>query len=697
MSSRVGIPRATGGAQRRVNVGIVLLVWIAVIPQALALEPDANPLTDERDGVTVNTPTAFKGYTLLAPMNSTSTYLIDLEGRIVNEWTSEFTPALSAYLLENGHLLRPGVERRSGFGAPGAGGRIQEFNWEGELVWDYSIGDSKLRPHHDICRLPNGNVLLIASDPKSKDEAVAAGRWPDSVESQLLPDCVLEVKPTGKTTGEIVWRWHAWDHLIQDRDESLPNYGDVAAHPERIDVNFGSGMMDRLMQDPAELKALRALGYVGGGDEDEELDEKGDEGAVWNGRGGPGPMQGDWMHVNSIAYNAKLDQIMLSVHEFNEVWIIDHSTSTTEAASSSGGRSGNGGDLLYRWGNPQAYRGGSEGDQRLFGQHRAHWLDDGVPGAGHMLVFNNGLGRPDGGYSSVEEIVLPVDSRGAYTYHAGRPFAPERAIWAYTAPEKSDFYSMLISGAQRLPNGNTLICSGNQALLFEVTRSGEIVWRYKHPGGGFGGPGVMPRPGELISRFILEALEPTDAQQQSIKALQADVDAKLEQLLTANQRQRLSQATALARGGPPQRNGPPDGRRRGGLPPAGEVLSERLVEELALSDPQRGELEQIQQAVDDELAKIWTEDQQQQLKEMKSRPGRGMRPGFRPPFGPQAGRPGGPPPDAGVPGGPGRGPGGIFCSHRYAIDHAAFEERELTAGANLAEAAARSAATEAGR
>lgn len=191
--------------------GLVLCVLIGSVdntPHAFAQPPQANvanQIKDAKDGLTVNEPKAFQGYSLVAPMNSTSTYLIDMEGRIVNEWKSEFTPGVSAYLLENGHLLRPGAERGFTPGGPGAGGRIQEFTWEGELVWDYSCGDSKLRPHHDICRLPNGNVLVVANDPKTKDEAIAAGRRPESVRSQLLPDCLLEIKPTGKTTGKIVW------------------------------------------------------------------------------------------------------------------------------------------------------------------------------------------------------------------------------------------------------------------------------------------------------------------------------------------------------------------------------------------------------------------------------------------------------------------------------------------------------------
>ena len=80
-----------------------LLAGVAMFTsRAEAQGPTSDPLKDTRHGVTVNTPAAFPGYTLVAPMNSTSTYLIDMEGRIVNEWKSDYTPALSAYLLENG-------------------------------------------------------------------------------------------------------------------------------------------------------------------------------------------------------------------------------------------------------------------------------------------------------------------------------------------------------------------------------------------------------------------------------------------------------------------------------------------------------------------------------------------------------------------------------------------------------------------
>jgi hypothetical protein len=222
-----------------------------------------------------------------------------------------------------------------------------------------------------------------------------------------------------------------WDHLVQDYDASQDNYGVVADHPELIDINY------------------RGTGAKTG--------------------------SADWNHMNAVDYNAEFDQIMLSVRSFSEIWIIDHSTTTAEAASHSGGSSGMGGDLLYRWGNPQAYDSGSADDQQLFVQHDAQWIPDDYPGAGNILVFNNGTGRSDGNYSTIDEIVPPVDGDGNYSGYG--PTAPE---WTYTAVTPTDFYATNISGTQRLSNGNTLICDGPSGYFFEVTEAGEIVWEYDH-------------------------------------------------------------------------------------------------------------------------------------------------------------------------------------------------------------------------
>jgi hypothetical protein len=420
---------------------------------------------------------AFSGYTLVAPLLSRNTFLIDMEGRVVHRWESNYTAGQAAYLLENGHLMRAAQVSADEqlFTGAAAGGRVQEFTWEGQLVWDFKFHNAKQISHHDVATLPNGNVLLIVWEIKTAKETIAAGRRRDLVNGAWLADSIIEIRPTGKTTGTVVWEWHAWDHVIQDRDPSRANYGPVAAHPELIDINFGHDHFPAFLrpgQSPAEqaqkknnLKALRSLGYVG------TPPARTDQAVI-----------PDWTHVNAVAYNPNLDQIVLTVRSFNEIWIIDHSTTSVEAAGHSGGRSGKGGDLLYRWGNPLAYSQGTRANQQLFAPHNAHWIPRGWPGAGNVLVFNNGVGRPGGDYSSVDELVLPVDAQGRYLHESGTAFDPKEPVWRYTADERTRFSAWLMSGSQRLPNGNTLICKSTTGTIFEVTPDKRVVWEYNFDG-----------------------------------------------------------------------------------------------------------------------------------------------------------------------------------------------------------------------
>jgi len=383
-------------------------------------------------GLIKNTDKAFPGYTLFAPKHFTKIYLLRNDGQIVNEWESEYEPGQSVYLLPNGNLLHCCLTKNKAFIGGGEGGRLEEFDWDGNLVWEYWLSDDKNLMHHDIAPMPNGNILAMVVELKTMEDVQQAGFNPNVMrDRQLFPDYVVEIEKTGPKSGKIVWEWHVWDHLVQDYDRSKDNYGDVAKHPELIDPN-GSGRRSK---------------------------------AFWN-------------HFNSIDYNAELDQIVISVRGNSEIWVVDHSTTTAEAAGHRGGRCGKGGDLLYRWGNPVTYKQGSERDQLLFQQHDAQWIPAGYPGAGNMLIFNNGLGL---GYSSVDEIVMPVDDNGCYRLGASGTYGPDQPVWRYTDPNKETFYSQEISGAHRLPNGNTLICAGVHGTLFEVTPEGETVWEYVNP------------------------------------------------------------------------------------------------------------------------------------------------------------------------------------------------------------------------
>ena len=388
-------------------------------------------------GLMLNMPKAFEGYTLFAPLRSTTTYLVDMEGRLVHSWPGKTTPGQLSYLLEDGRLIRCEMLHNLSFRGGGGGGRIITRSWEGDVLWEFIYSNNHVQQHHDIEVLPNGNVLMIAWERKSRAEALAAGVDPQRVPDYgLFPDHIVEVRPEGADSGIIVWEWHLWDHLIQDVDSTKANYGVVEEHPELINLN-------------AQLTATDTR-------------------------------QPDWWHSNAIDYNADLDQILISVRNYSEIWIIDHSTTTEEAAGHTGGRYGRGGDLLYRYGNVRAYHPHAPTLRQLYVQHDARWIEEGYPGAGNILIFSNG-DQTMGSYSSVLEIAPPVDSSGHYRIGGNGVYGSETPVWNYTAPNPRDFFAVNISGASRLPNGNTLICNGPVGEFFEVTPAGETVWRYINP------------------------------------------------------------------------------------------------------------------------------------------------------------------------------------------------------------------------
>ena len=384
---------------------------------ALAPTADATPEDTQSTGLLIREPESFEGYTLYAREDI---YLIDHMGRLIRRWEPPLDEVRLAKLLDNGNLLTS---------------KNLELDPEGNVVWEYSYPQ-----HHDILKLPNGNILFLASLIIPREEAIALGVNPDDfICPNLEATHIIEVRPTGRSGGEVVWQWSAFDHLIQDFDPEKPNYGVVADHPELTDINFA---------DPTKCTAIAR----------------------------------DWQHANALDYNVDLDQIMVTARHFSEIWIIDHSTSAEEAAGHTGGNAGKGGDLLYRWGNPRAYQRGTAADQRLFWPHNGHWIPDGLPGAGNVLILNNGneYDERKRGYSSVEEIALPADGY-SYRLDEGAVYGPNEVVWRYTADPPESFYSAGGSGAQRLPNGNTLVTDARSRRIFEVTRAGKTVWEFGHP------------------------------------------------------------------------------------------------------------------------------------------------------------------------------------------------------------------------
>ncbi len=357
---------------------------------------------------------SFPGYTLFAPEQSKVTYLIDNEGRVAHSWESAYPPGKAALLRPDGTLVRTAAQISQWMLGGGAGGLVEMFDWSGKKIWSYTHLTPTSRLHHDVETLPNGNVLLLVRESHTRNYALEQGRQPARLtENALWSERVIEVKPTGPTTGEIVWSWSVMDHLIQEVDSTKPNYGVVKDHPERLNINSGH-------------------------------------------------TRADWLHANSVRYNATRDEVMISVRDLNEIWIISKKT----------------GDIVYRYGNPVNYNMGSSNDQVLFGQHDARWQDgDNL----RVMIFNNGRGRPGGDASSVDEIVLPLASDGTYYREPDRAYMPAAHRVVYPLAVSNWFFASRSSGADRLPNGNTLICLGPEGTFIEISPAGEEVWKFASP------------------------------------------------------------------------------------------------------------------------------------------------------------------------------------------------------------------------
>jgi hypothetical protein len=399
---------------------------------------------------------------MFAVPNSALVYLINRKGEVVHEWKGNYG-VMGAYLQADGSLIQNAYDPDFPvFAGGGESGRLQKISWDGKLLWDFEFANEQHHAHHDFTVMPNGNILAIAWEAKTPEEVLAAGRKPKLIpKAGLWPDKIVEIQPQGERGGKVVWEWHIWDHLIQDFFPKKKNYGNPAAHPELLDFNVGDTLPPLITRDSMEI--LRKQGRVN-----------------WRNQT-PENLGSDVYHVNSIKYNADLDQIAFSSPDLNEIFIIDHSTTTKEAAGHSGGRWGKGGDFLYRWGNPENYRRGDSTTRKLGAQHDIRWVEKGMPGAGSFTLFNNNNRRDSMNYSTVYELTPPTDQKGAYIIEKGKPFGPEKPSWTYKARDSLSFWSSFISGAHRMSNGNMFINEGAKGRFFEVTKDGEIVWEYLNP------------------------------------------------------------------------------------------------------------------------------------------------------------------------------------------------------------------------
>jgi hypothetical protein len=412
---------------KKISLFSFLLLHIASVKsQTISLLNSVNAAKRKTVAVIYSdTSTIQPGYTLLYPSNSTKTFLINNNGRVLNQWTSDYLPGQSAYLTEDGSLVRSLKSENKTFKLAGIGGGIEKRDWNNQLVWHWELNDTTKCLHHDIAVLPNGNILAILVERKSLNDVLKSGRDTSKLsEKELWPEAILEIKPKGKTDAEIVWEWHAWDHLVQDRTPALPNYGKIDAHPELIDINFNT-----------ELNS-----------------------------------SADFLHFNSIDYNPELNQILVSVRNYHEVWIVDHSTSSAQAKTHKGGKTGKGGDLIYRWGNARAYNINQE--TILDGQHAASWIKKGYINEGKITIFDNRAKTRN------SRAVIIDPSLTKTGYQLSQSYLPLNVFWEYTQSTLSEGRGGGLTG---LPNGNVLICETSKGRLTEITPGKDTAWIYIVP------------------------------------------------------------------------------------------------------------------------------------------------------------------------------------------------------------------------
>lgn len=347
-------------------------------------------------------------FILVNTTNEEGSFIINQQGEEVYNFDLNIV-GNDVNLQNDGSLVGMGRSASAQITFGGFGGSLFKQNADKSIDWQIEYTSSEYVSHHDVEYLPNGNILFLVWEKIESVNAIEAGF---NGNFDIFPDAIVEMNPI---TQEIVWQWHVMDHIIQDHDASKANYGVIADNPNKINVNYNNDRTD-----------------------------------------------GDITHANGLTYNQQNDLIYLTINYYNEVWVIDHSTSTEEAATSFGGNHNLGGDLLYRFGNPNAYDNNNIGEIVF---NRVHYPN--VLESGNIMVYSN---QVDQGQSEAVEFKLPQP----LSLTANTNNEPE-VVWHFT---DSNLFSRIASSAVRLNNNNTLIVEATASMLWEVTNSGEIKWQF---------------------------------------------------------------------------------------------------------------------------------------------------------------------------------------------------------------------------
>ena len=395
-------------------------------------------------GTTIYDPSkAWNGYTLLSNLDARGAVLVDMNGRVVKQWGNyNLSAGGPARLLPGGIIIGstganpPHQEATALLEQDFNGHELWRFdhnqqikNKEGKLVWSS-------RQHHDWQRqnYPAGYYSPVFNPAATGSNTLLLTHTNHSVPSvadvELEDDRLIEVDPDGN----IIWQWLASDHIGE--------FGFNKVERAAIRSAAHGGMFAR--RGSYDALHLNSATYVG---------------------------PNHWYHAGDNRFNP--DNIIISSRQASFVAIIARD-----------------GSVVWRIG-PDFDRSEAEkAIRQIIGQHHAHMIPEGLPGAGNILIFDNGGAS---GYGTPNPIA--PNGQGIYARASSRVLEIDpvslKLVWSYSA---RNFYSANISSAQRLPNGNTLITEGAQGRVFEVTREREIVWEYMNP------PGQTGRRGNAVYR-----------------------------------------------------------------------------------------------------------------------------------------------------------------------------------------------------
>lgn len=399
--------------------------------------PNVHPM-----GTTIYDPEkAWSGYTTMSVVGI-GTVLIDMNGNVVKTWKD--LQGFPNKLLPGGQVFGSLGMRASQYAYQDMTDVVQ-VDWDGNVVWKFNqkeeIDDDgkkqwMARQHHDYqregnpvgyyvpgmeCKTDSGNTLILCHEDLY-DKKIS--------DKRLLDDCFIEVD----WQGNIVWQWHAHEHFKE--------YG------------FSEAAKNALFRNPNNHP---------------------------NGGG-----QADWMHINSMSVlgpNKWYDQGDERFHPENIIWDARESNITAIISKETG-------KVVWKIGPDFTESAELRKIGQIIGQHHAHMIPKGLPGEGNVLIFDNGgwagYGVPsrtskDGTKSDLRDHsrileIDPVTLRVVWEFSGSAFGAGMSGIVANTK-----FYSQLVSSAQRLPNGNTLITEGCCCRIFEVTPDKEVVWEYYAP------------------------------------------------------------------------------------------------------------------------------------------------------------------------------------------------------------------------